>query len=78
LKKKIKNKKYVYNKISVNYTQKIPHSMDLSPFEELAVSQEIPFPPQKKSVRFITVQQPVNYPYPKPDESRLMSHMLFF
>jgi hypothetical protein len=34
----------MYNKISPNYTQKIPHSLDLSPFEKLVIYQEIPLP----------------------------------
>jgi hypothetical protein len=66
-------------KFPVNYTQKIPHSMDLSPFEELAGSPEIPFPFKKNPQDLLPCsQQPVTYPYPKPDESRKMSHMLFF
>jgi hypothetical protein len=34
--------------------QKIPHSVDVSPFEKLAVSQEIPLP-FSKTIRFISV-----------------------
>lgn len=57
----------MYNKISPNYTQKIPHSLDLSPFEKLVIYQEIPLPFSKtafwKNKKYIYIYNKISVNY---------------